>query len=247
MGLGLSRLPALMMCALAAVGFTARAQYPAHLLPDAPTPNPIPIPIRAAQGRVVRGSGAQKLAPQPTVPARLSARQKYGLAYRRIVSLQTPVKAALDSGFEMAAGTGPDLPRNGLSAFGKRVGYNGLNISTTIFFDTAFVPALVHQDPRYPVLGQGPVKTRLAWAIKHEFVAFSDEGREMPNYGNLVGFGLASLTADAYTPRDSVGYGDTVESYLINLGVSTALNVVREFKVFDRVKTIVHHSKVDED
>jgi hypothetical protein len=58
---------------------------------------------------------------------------------------------------------------------------------------------------------------------------------------------LASLTADAYTPRDSVGYGDTVESYLINLGVSTALNVVREFKVFDRVKTIVHHSKVDED
>lgn len=179
--------------------------------------------------------------------ARLSGRQKYALAYRRIVSPQTPLKAALDSGFEMAAGTGPDFQRNGLSAFGKRVGYNGLNISTAIFFDTAFVPALVHQDPRYPVLGQGPVKTRVAWAIKHEFVAFRDDGREMPNYGNLVGLGLASLTANAYTPRDSVGYGDTMEGYLINIGVSTALNVVMEFKVFDQVKTLVRHSKADKD
>ena len=41
--------------------------------------------------------------------------------------------------------------------------------------------------------------------------------------------------------------GDTMESYAINIGVSTALNVVREFKVFDRVKTIVRHSKADED
>ncbi len=161
--------------------------------------------------------------------------------------MQTPLKAALDSGFEMAAGTGPDLPRNGASGFAKRMGYNGLNISTTIFFDTAFVPALVHQDPRYPVLGQGPVKTRLAWAIKHEFVAFSDDGRKMPNYGNLVGFGLASLAADAYTPRDSVGFSDTVESYLINISVSTGLNVVREFKIFDRAKAIVRHSKSDSD
>ena len=134
-----------------------------------------------------------------------------------------------------------------MSGFAKRMGYNGLNISTTIFFDTAFVPALAHQDPRYPVLGHGKAKTRLAWAIKHEFVAFRDDGREMPNYGNLVGFGLASITANAYMPRDSIGYGDTVESYLLNIGISTGLNVVREFKIFDRVKTVVRHSKADTD
>ena len=222
----------------------AQGQEP-NLLPDAPAPRP--IPHTAVQGGVTRRNAVRLPTRPPVMLPKLSGRQKYALAYRRIVSVRTPLKAVLDSGFEMAAGTGPDLPRNGMSAFGKRVGYNGLGIATTIFFDTAFVPALVHQDPRYPVLGQGPVKTRLAWAIKREFVAFSDDGREMPNYGNLVGFGLAALTADAYTPRDSVGYGDTAESYLINIGISTGLNVVREFKMFDRVKTIVHHSKADPD
>ena len=245
MGTRLSRLTILMVCALGAASLTARAQNPSQVLPNAPTPNP--IPLRAAQG----GAIPHGIAPMPMRPSvvmpRLSGRQKYALAYRRIVSPQTPLKAVLDSGFEMAVGTGPDLPRNGWSAFGKRFGYNGLNISTAIFFDTALVPTLVHQDPRYPVLGHGPVKTRLAWAIKHEFVAFSDDGQEMPNYGNIAGLGLASLTSTAYTPHDDVGLGDTMESYAINIGVSTALNVVREFKVFDRVKTIVRHSKADED
>lgn len=245
MGTRLSRWSALMVCALGAASLTARPQNPSHVLPDAPTPNP--VPLGAAQG----GAIARGAAPMPTRPAvvmpRLSGRQKYALAYRRIVSPQTPLKAALDSGFEMAAGTGPNLPRNGWSGFGKRFGYNGLNISTAIFFDTALVPALVHQDPRYPVLGHGSVRTRLAWAIKHEFVAFSDDGREMPNYGNIAGLGLASLVSTAYTPHDDVRSGDTMESYGINIGVSTALNVVREFRVFDRVKTIVRHSKADED
>jgi hypothetical protein len=50
-----------------------------------------------------------------------------------------------------------------------------------------------------------------------------------------------------YAPGDSRGFGDMAEGYLINIGVSTGLNVVREFKVFDRVKTIVHHSKADTD
>jgi hypothetical protein len=238
------RSSALMMCAVAAC-LSALGQDQSHVLPEAPKPNA--MPLMAGQGGTIRRDTTTMPTQSPVVMARLSGRQKYALAYRRIVSVQTPLKAAFDSGFEMAAGTGPDLPRNGLSAFAKRVGYNSLNISTTIFFDTAFVPALMHQDPRYPVLGEGPVKTRVMWAIKHEFVAFGDDGREMPNYGNLVGFGLASLTTNAYAPGDGRGFGDMAEGYLINIGVSTGLNVVREFKVFDRVKTIVHHSKADTD
>jgi hypothetical protein len=158
-----------------------------------------------------------------------------------------PLKAGFVSGWELATHTGPDLPTNGWIPFGERVGYNALNISSTIFFDTAFVPALAHQDPRYFPLGEGSAKARLKWAVRSEFVGFSDHGREMPNYANLVGFALSSVVANAYSPRESVGYSNTVQRYVIKIGVSTGLNVVREFGLVDRVKAIARHSKSADD
>jgi len=215
------------------------AQNPTEdILPNAPTP----------AGTEAALSPAEKGDPlRPKFAAGMTAREKYGLAYRRIVSLQTPLKALLVSGWEVGTGTGPDIPTNGWKPFGERVGYNAASISTTIFFTTGFVPALAHQDPRYFPLGQGPVKDRILWAVRSEFVGRGDDGHPMPNYGNLVGLALASVVNDAYTPRDSVGIGDTAESYVIKLGVGTGLNVIREFNVFDRVKAIAHHSKSAEE
>ncbi|HET6168661.1 MAG TPA: hypothetical protein VFE01_00715, partial [Terracidiphilus sp.] len=173
----------------------------------------------------------------------LRAKEKYALAYRRIVSPQMPLKAAFVSGWEVGTGMGPDFPTNGWKPFAERFGYNAASISTTIFFDTAFVPALVHQDPRYFPLGKGPVKERIKWAVKSEFVGFGDDGHRMPNYANLVGDALSAIAVNAFSPRESIGYGDTVEGYAIKIGISTGLNVAREFKVFERLKAIARHSK----
>ena len=180
---------------------------------------------------------------RPGFTVGMTAKQKYGLAYRRIISPQLPLKAAFVSGWEVGTGMGPDFPTNGWVPFAERFAYNAAGISTTIFFTTAFTPALFHQDPRYFPLAQGPVKSRLVWAVRSEFVGFGDDGRAMPNYANLVGLALASITVNAFSPRGSVGYGDTVERYAIKLGIGTGLNVAREFRVFDRVKVIVRHSK----
>ncbi|HEY2471746.1 MAG TPA: hypothetical protein VGI45_28430 [Terracidiphilus sp.] len=217
----------------------ASAQKPAEtVLPDAPTP--------------VEPAGPERVAPitttetkqmRPSFATSLTAREKYALAYRRIVSPQMPIKAVFVSGFELAAHTGPDFATNGWGPFGERVGYNALGISTTTFFNTAFVPALVHQDPRFFPLGEGPVKTRVMWAVRSEFVGFGDDGHAMPNYANLVGFGLSSILANAYTPRGSRGYEDTIKRYVIKIGVSAGMNVGREFGVFHRVKALAHHSK----
>jgi hypothetical protein len=218
---------------------SAIAQKPAEkVLPDVPAPAE---PARADVVTPVVSTETKQL--RPSFSMSLTAGQKYALAYRRIVSPQMPMKAVFVSGFELAAHTGPDLPTNGWGPFGKRVGYNALEISTTTFFNTAFVPALVHQDPRFFPLGGGPVKARVMWAIRSEFVGIGDDGHTMPNYANLVGFALSSIVANAYTPRGSVGYEDTVNRYLIKIGVSTGMNVGREFGVFSRVKALAHHSK----
>jgi hypothetical protein len=84
------------------------------------------------------------------------------------------------------------------------------------------------------------------WAVKSEFVGVGDDGHTMPNYANLVGFALSSIAINAFSPRGSVGYSNTVQRYAIKVGVSTGLNVVREFGLFDRLNVFARHSKTDE-
>lgn len=230
-------------CAVLLCG-DACAQVPAdHMLPDAPS---VVRRISTEPGHIVEFRSSAAVATgqlQPSFSTSLNAREKYALAYHRIVSPQMPLKAVFISGFELAAGTGPDLPTNGWGAFGKRVGYNALGISTTTFLNTAFVPALVHQDPRYFALGEGTAKARVMWAIRSEFVGVRDDGHAMPNYANLVGLALASAVANLYLPRPSTGFDHVAEGYAIKLGVGTGLNVAREFGVYDRIKAIARHSK----
>lgn len=220
----------------------ATAQNRAIGLPDAPTP------ALRRDSRALRQSGnVAQSSPErfrPGLSTGLTARQKYKLAWRRIISPQLPLRAAFVSGWELGTDTGPDIPTNGWVPFTERFGYNAASISTTIFFNTALVPAMVHQDPRYFPLGKGPVKSRIRWAIRSEFVAFRDDGRTMPNYANLLGFALSSIAIDPFTPRDSAGFGDTVERYTIKIGVSTGLNVAREFHTLDYAKLMLRRSKI---
>jgi hypothetical protein len=226
--------------------FAAAQKTAEHLLPDAPTPV-----LVAASSADLETSGRAESHPvstEPTVSRQLpstglSVRQKYALAYRRIVSPQLPLKAGFVSGWELATGTGPDLPTNGWGPFAERFGYNTASISTTIFFNTAFVPSLVHQDPRFFPLRHGPVKRRIWWAVRSEFVGVGDDGREMPNYANLIGFALSSIVVDAYTPRSSISLDNMAKSYSIKIAVSTGMNVARESRLFDRAKALVRHSK----
>jgi hypothetical protein len=217
-------------------GISAAQQPVEDALPEAPVPAGTEIAASSSQKKETRPASLQN-------QVGMTAKQKYGLTYRRIVSLQTPLKALFVSGWEVGTGTGPDIATNGWKPFGKRVGYNAAGIATSIFFTTGFVPALAHQDPRYFPLGKGLVKERLVWAVRSEFVGVGDDGHKMPNYANLVGLALSSVAVDAFTPRESAGFDDTVERYAIDVGLGAGLNVIREFNVFERVKAIAHHSK----
>jgi hypothetical protein len=220
----------------------AVAQDPAQeVLPNLPAPAAPGSPAGPGSPVVPVEKEIRLMRPQYTTG--LTTKEKYGLAWRRIASPQMPIKAVFVSGWEVGTETGPDLPTNGWGPFAERVGYNAASISTTVFFTTAFVPAIFHEDPRYFPLGQGSVKARLTWAVRSEFVGVGDDGHTMPNYANLVGLGFSSVAENAFSPRDSTSYGDTVERYAIKVGIGTGLNVVREFHMFDRVKAIARHSK----
>lgn len=165
----------------------------------------------------------------PTIPvAPLRTRQKFEMAYRKTVDVSFPVEALMFGAYDQVAGYGPQYG-SGAGPFGQRIGYNAANLSSTFFFTDALLPTVFHQDPRYFRKGTGSIGSRVWWAFSSELVAYSDQGREMPNYSSIIGFGMATALSNAYSPPSSITLSKTMERWGVKEGVSFGLNVLREF------------------
>ena len=165
----------------------------------------------------------------PTIPvAPLRTSQKFEMAYRKTVDVSLPVEALMFGAYDQVAGYGPQYGSGG-TAFAQRIGYNAANLSSTFLFTDALLPTLLHQDPRYFRKGSGSVGARVWWALRSELVAYNDQGREMPNYSSVIGFGMATALSNAYSPPSSITFSKTMERWGVKEGVSFGLNVLREF------------------
>jgi hypothetical protein len=165
----------------------------------------------------------------PNIPvATLRTRQKFEMVYRKTVDPSFPVEAVMFSGFDVAVNYGPNYG-SGSGPFGERFLYNAANLSSTYFFTDGLLPTLFHQDPRFFRKGSGSVLSRTWWALRSEGVGYSDQGRAMPNYPIIIGFGLSTALSNAYSPASSNTLGSTMERYGVKFGVSFGLNLLREF------------------
>jgi hypothetical protein len=165
----------------------------------------------------------------PNIPvAPLRPKQKFEMAYRKTVDVSLPIEALMFASYDKVASYGPDYG-TGPGAFADLIGYNAANLSSTFFFSDALLPTAFHQDPRYFRKGSGSIGSRVWWALRSEFVGYSDEGSEMPNYSSVLGFGMATALSNAYSPSSSITLSKTVERWGVKEGVSFGLNILREF------------------
>lgn len=165
----------------------------------------------------------------PTIPvAPLSTRQKFEMAYRKSVDPSQPIESLMFSGIDKAINYGPNYGTGG-AAFSQLIGYKAVNLSSTFLFTDALLRTMLHQDPRYFRKGAGSGSSRIWWAFRSEFVAYSDAGREMPNYASMIGFGMSTALSNAYSPESSVTFPQTMERWGVKEGVSFGLNILREF------------------
>ncbi len=203
----------------------ARAQ--AHIdpsLPEAPLPH----------HRVLYLFPGYETIQDPVKPvATLKTRQKFEMAYRKTIDPSFLVEGVILAGFDQAANYGPSYGP-GASAFAQRFGYNEANLASTYLFTDAILPTLFHQDPRYFRKGRGSAGSRLWWTVRSEVVAYSDQGRPMPNYSSMLGFGMSTALSNAYSPDSSITLSKTMERFAVKEGVSVALNILREFGVANR-------------
>lgn len=188
-------------------------------LPEAPLPH----------RRVLLLFPGYETVQDPDIPvASLRTNQKFEMVYRKIFDPSFLIEASMFAGFGQAVNYGPQYGQ-GWGPFAQRYGYNAANLASTYLFTDGVLPTVFHQDPRYFRKGTGSVWSRVWWALRSEGVAFSDQGTEMPNYSNMIGFGMSTALSNAYAPPSSITLGKTMERYGVKEGVSFGLNLIREF------------------
>ena len=93
-----------------------------------------------------------------------------------------------------------------------------------------FLPALLHQDPRYFRLGHGSFHHRLFYAIATSFICKHDNtGKWEPNYSNVGGNIIAGAISNLYYPSQTAGLGQTIDNGLIVTTEGTFGGVLQEF------------------
>ena len=159
----------------------------------------------------------------------LTPQQKFKLVARSTFDpLEFPLyglRAAL-----MQAENRPSSYGQGLAGYGKRYALTFADCSVDNFVAGAVFPSLLHQDPRYYRMAQGPKRRRLAYAASRIFITRGDSGVEQFNYAEIIGgAAAASISAYGYHPPEDRSLGGAASMWGSQIAFHTLTLVIREF------------------
>lgn len=158
----------------------------------------------------------------------MPAKQKFRLAFHALYDPPLFLITAGIAGAEQYNGTFPGYGP-GIEGYGKRYGAALADATTARIFESAILPSLLHQDPRYFYQGSGSVPSRAFHAVAFTFTARGDNGKTQPNYSHMLGSLAAAGISNAYHPTGSRGVGDTFQTFGITMAGNIVGNLFREF------------------
>jgi hypothetical protein len=145
----------------------------------------------------------------------LTAMQKLNLAYRSSVDPFTFAAAFMVAGYHEALDEDSGFGW-GAEGYFKRSGAAYLDAVDGDMIGNGFLPALLHQDPRYFRLGPGPtIKRRILYSAMTNFVCKGDNGHWQPNISNVGGNIIAGALSNLYYPSQNSGWGQTIGNGMI--------------------------------
>ncbi len=220
----------------------AGAEIPDPPLPDAPQPQaaapdtaPKSAPCPAAQ------PGASEL-PCPPPSAKnwferfltgpevkpMTPGEKARLAARNVLD---PFNAFTIASFSaIAVGSDAHSPYGpGMKGLGRNVGVSYAQDVTGEFFGTFLIPSIDHQDPHYHRMPNASIPRRVEHAIVQVVWTQGDNGKEMVNYADLVGFAIDDQIGNLYVPGQQTNLPSSAERYLTVLATAPIDNFVTEF------------------
>jgi len=158
----------------------------------------------------------------------LTTREKYALALQDSVDYSSFVWSGMLAGQSMALRSYPEL-HNGMAGYSRYYWRAFADQASGSFFTEAFVPALMHEDPRYYTRGHGGFFRRAGYALSRIVVTKTDSGGTRFNFSEIVGNGMETGLSNFYYPPEERGLHNTAINWLSQLEAASINNIVREF------------------
>jgi hypothetical protein len=181
--------------------------------------------------------------------APLSGGQKIKLTFRSQIDPYAFGLAAIVAGIGELKGNDSGLGW-GAQGYFKRVGASYLDAFDGAMIGNGFLPALLHQDPRYFRLGHGSFSHRILYAMASTVICRHDRtGKWEPNYSNIGGNFASGAISNLYYPKNT-GIGHTISDGLTVTAEGTFGGILQEFwpdvarKFFHRDPTNGHDAEM---
>jgi hypothetical protein len=159
----------------------------------------------------------------------MTASQKISLAFRSAIDPYAFGVSFIVAGFSELQDQGTGFGW-GPEGYFKRSGAAYLDAFDGAMIGNGFLPALLHQDPRYFRLGHGSFHRRFFYAVATSYICKHDNtGKWEPNYSNVGGNIIAGAISNLYYPSQTAGLGQTIDNGLIVTTEGTVGGVLQEF------------------
>ena len=140
--------------------------------------------------------------------------------------------AFLGSGFAAGIGQAADSPSGygqGAEGYGKRFGASMATGASSNLIGTYLLSSVMHDDPRYFVMGDGSLKQSIKYALRRVVIVRKDDGGETFNWPGVIAPLAAAGLANTYMPDAQRTVGYTFESYGWYLAGSAGVNLLKEY------------------
>ena len=199
-------------------------------LPDAPSTS-VPQPPQVTQVAQRRPGLAQSwllVAPSNAPFRPLSPREKFQSFVHHAYSPYTFAGAAYDATWAQVLDD-PSEYGGGMQGWGKRLGSAVAGTETRSFFGTFLFPSLLHQDPRYFAMYDGPVVKRGFHALSRALVTRDDNGSNVFNSSGMLAIAFTESLSMAWTPEGQRSVGQTFTRMLGAMQGDATGYLLREF------------------
>jgi hypothetical protein len=157
----------------------------------------------------------------------LTAKQKITIAAKDSFDGAVYPTALIMSVIYQAENANPSFGQ-GFKGYAKRAGTAFGDQMIGNMMTEGFMPALLHEDPRYFRIGEGSFGRRLWYAATRTVVTTTDSNKRTFNFAEWTGNSVAVGISNLYY-QDGRHWGDNVERLLVQCGTDTLSNVLKEF------------------
>jgi hypothetical protein len=166
--------------------------------------------------------------PKEIVP-KITVGDKIGMGLKGAVSPFAVIGWVGSATYSEAFNRSPNYGQSGKD-YAQRLGAAAARSSSEGIFSTSVMAPILHEDPRYFVMGPGHSGFRRGlYAVSRVLVTKTDDGRRTINYSLLTGNAIGAALTQTYYPSGNRNFGQTASTFGVSLAGSGVKFLFEEF------------------